>query len=275
MSVNSSFKCENGGCAAIYEDKCYECSLAFCTAHFYNHNCGSHPRGSSSSSVQHHLFASPPPSRSFATPSRLQVEQSRTVENVLNSQQGSAPAKRRKVTQPVIETNAPRLKWGPEEVIRDAGRHKLEEYDGKSWLWAHFRRFSKLDSAKSDQSYEASCNICHEEAKINSCIKWVVFYDKSTTKLNRHLELCHRSVCLDHSKESAKILLSSGDRTMTEYLCVGANDDYLYRFLKMCVKMCLPISMCEHEFFKCKWMFLVSICVCSFPITLFDIRYFF
>ena len=259
MSVNPavSFTCDFPGCATIHEDKCYECNLAFCTAHFYDHDCGPNPRGSSSSSVHHRSFTLPPLSRSFATPSPLspaavQLRQPSPLDNLRNQRQESAPAKRRKVTQPVIETSATRLNWGPEEKIRDAGLIKLDEYDGKSWLWAHFQRFSKVDSVKSDQPYEASCKICHKEAKINRCIKWVIFYDKCTTKLNRHLELCHRSVCLDHSKESAKILLSSGNRTMTEYLCVGANDDHLYRFLKMCVKMCLPISMCEHESFKCK-----------------------
>ena len=76
-----------------------------------------------------------------------------------------------------------------------------------------------------------------------------------STKLSRHLELCLKSICIDRSKESAKTLLSSGEKTMTAYLCNGANDDHLYRVLNICVKMCLPISMCEHGAFTGKFQF--------------------
>ena len=56
---------------------------------------------------------------------------------------------------------------------------------------------------------------------------------------------------------------------MAAYLCTGANDDHLYRVLKMCVKMCLPISICENAAFISKRNFseklvysvsLISLC---------------
>lgn len=158
-------------------------------------------------------------------------------------------AKRRKIVQPTIQADEIRLKWGSEDEVKEARNFKLQVYDGKSWLWEHFKRFTKRDAKNGDQSYEAGCNICYEESKTKTDIKWTIFFDKSTTKLSRHLELCHKSICLDHSKESAKTLLSGGEKTMAAYLCTGANDDHLYRVLEMCVKICLPISICGNAAF--------------------------
>lgn len=261
--LNPLLACEIRGCPSVFEDRCDECNLSFCLAHVSNHNCGSHQGGSSSSmaaSVQQTPSANPPlrtssASNLFATPPPV------------NESSGSgAAAKKRKLVQPTIEAAAIRLKWGTEEEVKDAINFKLEVYDGKSWLWEHFKRLSQEDAKNGEQSHEAACNICYEESKTRRDIKWTVYYDKSTTKLSRHLELCHKATCLDRSKESAKILLARGDKTMNAYLCAGADDDHLYRVLKMCVQMCLPISICEHHAFACKcpYSIIYSLSIYSF-----------
>ena len=227
-----------------FEDKCDECNLAYCFEHIPDHDCGCDPAGSSSSTFVRPVPRCSPALHSSSATSNLFSTPLQVIER-----ESDAVAKRRKLVQPTIDVAEIRLKWGPEEEIKEAKHFKLEVYDGKSWLWDHFKRLTKRDAKNSDQSYEAACNICYDESKTKSDIKWTVFYNKSTTKLSRHLELCQKSICVDRSKESAKTLLSSGEKTMTAFLCSGAHDDHLYRVLKMCIKMCLPISMCENGAF--------------------------
>lgn len=87
-----------------------------------------------------------------------------------------------------------RVKWGAGEEKCCALSTDVEAFKGSTWLWDHFKRFTKEDSYLQQQNYEASCNICKEEAKSDPTIPWVVFYDKSTTKLERHLAKCHPSI---------------------------------------------------------------------------------
>ena len=259
-SASSACECEHFGCTDVFEDRCDNCNLSLCNNHIHNHNCGSNPSGSGSS-ISSLCPTDRDASRTHSTSTPSHSDAAHTLQSSTpsdgfslstRSSQNESVAKRRKVTQRDIAISETRVKLGDKDVPKDASLFNLKAYtDGKSWLWNHFKRFSKADAHNSDQSYEAACNICYEEAKTKSNIKWTVFYEGSTTKLNRHMEHCHKSICLDHAKESAKVLLATGDKTMNEYLCTGANDDHLFRVLKMLVKMCLPLSFCENEAFMC------------------------
>lgn len=99
----------------------------------------------------------------------------------------------------------------------------------------------------------ASCNICKEEAKVHTDIRWVIFYDKSTTKLERHLNKCHPTVVHGHQKGIAESLVKDGkSKMMSEFLKAGAQDDKTYRFMKMCIMNFLPISLCSCKEFNGK-----------------------
>jgi hypothetical protein len=179
-SASSACECEHFGCTNVLEDRCDDCNLSLCNNHIYNHNCRSDPSGSGSS-----ISSSCPTDRdasrthSTSTPSHsdaAQTLQSSTPSDGFSlstrSSQNESVAQRRKVTQPDIAISETRVKLGDKDVPKDASLFNLKTYtDGKSWLWDHFKRFSKADAHKSDQSYEAACKICYEEAKTKSNFK--------------------------------------------------------------------------------------------------------
>lgn len=136
-----------------------------------------------------------------------------------------AQRKRKKFVQPVILATEPRVKWTIDEAPMNPATYKLEVGPGKSWLWAHFKRFSMKDSVSRNQSKNASCNICNDEARTKPEIKWVVAYDTSTTKLYRHLETYHCNVVRDYQLDEAKKEVTSVKSTsLTDFLTVGSNN---------------------------------------------------
>jgi hypothetical protein len=96
------------------------------------------------------------------------------------------------------------------------------------------------------QNYEASCNICQEEAIVNKDMRWVVFYDKSTTKLERHMNRSHQFILQERNRAVAVTVVAEGEtKTLQKFLNTGAKDKVFYKYIKLLVMQYLPISLCS------------------------------
>lgn len=168
--------------------------------------------------------------------------------------QTPAPKRKRPTASEPIEATPFRHKWNPSERACNPNTVKLESFKGTCWIWKYFKRLSKGDCGQNKQNYEASCNICFDEAKEDNRIKWIVFYDGSTTKLVRHMSACHEELVKVHTDDIAGSLVSEGDsKTMADFVRTGNEDDTLYNYLKMCVMNFLPISLCSYKEFNGKY----------------------
>ena len=139
-----------------------------------------------------------------------------------------------------------RIKWGAGELQRCALTTTVETMVyPKSWIWNHFKQFPIAECYLGQQNYEASCNICREEAIVNKDIRWVVFYDKSATKLERHMNRCHQSILLERNRAVAVTVVAEGQtKTLQQFLNTGAKDEVLYKYIKLLVMQYLPVSLC-------------------------------
>ena len=172
--------------------------------------------------------------------------------------QTTAPKRKRQSAIEPIEPSPFRHKWGSSEIPRCPITVKLEEFKGACWIWKYFKRLSKDECGENKQNYEASCNTCLMEARDDNRIKWIVFYDGSTTKLVRHLRACHDHLEKEHIDDIALSMVSEGEtKSMAEFLRSGTDDDTLYNYLKMCVMHFLPISLCSYKEFNGKYLSMI------------------
>lgn len=288
--MDPKFLCAEAGCPHQYFEDCEYCKECYCEEHlpYSRHSCSSSwkppPPGSASSratscssqSSLRHPESFMTPASNSSNSSRIQEQNasssskqsssssshqissssasSQLVISSIFKKQIPAPKRKRPTASEPIEAAPFRVKWGPGEDARNPNTVKLENFKGSCWIWKFFKRLSKENCGENKQNYEASCNTCLNEAKEDNRIKWIVFFDGSTTKLVRHMRACHEELVKEHTDDIAGSLVTEGDsKTMADFVRTGNEDDTLYNYLKMCVMNFLPISLCSYKEFNGKY----------------------
>ena len=218
-----------------------------------------------SSSSQQSSSSSSQQTRSSSSSSQI------AISSVFKKQIVGTKRRRPTSSEPIAVTPF-RHKWGPGEEARNPNTVKLESFKGTCWIWKYFKRLSKEDCGENKPNYEASCITCLSEAKEDNRIRFMVYFDGSTTKLVRHMRACHEELVKEHTDEIAGSLVSEGDsKTMAEFLRTGTEDDTLYNYLKMCVMNFLPISLCSYKEFNGKDSLVNVNCIRNFSCFVFCI----
>ena len=286
--MDTRFRCSEPNCLRQYYEDCDLCRECYCEVHipFSKHSCATRldtdndrNLGDSASSqafdsqisdlLSQSRYSQPQTYESLSYSSQSSIEQPQgTSSNLIHRSRSSscssksavvpvfkrptaAPKRKRPSGMEPIETGPFRQKWKAGDIARCPKTTKVEDFKGTCWIWRYFKRLSQEELRGRKQNYEASCNICLEEAKADNRIKWTVLYDGSTTKLVRHLKACHEHLEKQHTNDIAVSLVSEGEtKNMAEFLRTGNDDDTLYNYLKMCVMHLLPISLCSYKEFN-------------------------